>query len=248
MQNLSAVILAKNEEKQIASVIKNVTFAKEIIVIDDYSIDKTSTIAKKNKARVYKRHLEQNFAQQRNFGLQKAKYDWVLFLDADEVISKKLQTQIVKIKINTDYSAYLFKRIDLFWNKKLYFGEIKNIFVPRLVNKKQGQFVRTVHEVWHTHKKIKKIYEPLYHYSHPTLSEFIKKINFYSTLNAKVLYKKGQNTQAFDILFTPLLKFVYLYFFKFGFIDGVEGLVYSLMMSFHSFLSRAKLYLLLNND
>lgn len=248
MKNLSIIILTKNEEKQIASAIKSVSFGKEIIIVDDYSTDKTNIIAKKNNAKIHKHHLKQNFAEQRNFGMKKAKYNWVLFLDSDERISKELKEKIIRINDNSDCSAYLFKRIDLFWNKKMHFGETRNIFVPRLVNKNQGKFVRDVHEVWQTKKKVKKIHEPLYHYSHTSLSEFIKKINFYSSINAKVLYKKGQNTQVLDILFTPLLKFFYLYFLKLGFFDGIQGLVYSIMMSLHSFLSRAKLYFLLNND
>jgi len=91
---LSVVILTSDEEKNISGCLKSVSFADEVIVIDDGSTDATVTIAQKLGARVYTRKLD-DFASQRNYGLSVATGDWVLFVDADERVSKNLRNEIV---------------------------------------------------------------------------------------------------------------------------------------------------------
>jgi len=96
MNKLSVVILAKNEERQIVDCIKNVSFADEIVVIDDNSKDKTAELARENGAKVYTRKLD-NFSSQRNFGLSKTTNKWVLYMDADERITPELAKEIVSV-------------------------------------------------------------------------------------------------------------------------------------------------------
>ena len=74
------------------------------------------------------------------------------------------------------------------------------------------------------------------------MQSFLVKVNFYSTLNAQTFLREKKRTNVFDIFFTPIFKFMYTFFLKLGFMDGAAGFVYSFMMSFHSFLTRAKLY------
>ena len=105
---LSAVILTHNEERHIGSCMQSVKFADEIVVIDDASTDKTVSIAKKLGVTVYKRKLD-DFASQRNFALTKVAGEWVLFVDADERVTAKLQQEI-KQAINGDASAYKIPR------------------------------------------------------------------------------------------------------------------------------------------
>jgi glycosyltransferase involved in cell wall biosynthesis len=94
--NLSVIIIAKNEEGIIADCLKSVSFADEIIVIDDYSTDKTAAIAKKHGARVFL-HKMKDFADQRNYGLKKALGTWKLCIDADERVTPQLRDEIVRI-------------------------------------------------------------------------------------------------------------------------------------------------------
>src|SRR3989337_253209 len=106
--NLSAVILTKNEEKNIERCLKSLTFCDEIIIVDDYSEDKTLEKCQmfvfggrsNVKCQMFKRKLNGNFAEQRNFGLGKARGDWVLFIDSDEKVSKKLAEEIVEVTNN----------------------------------------------------------------------------------------------------------------------------------------------------
>ena len=91
---LSVVILTKNEEKNIERTLQSVRFADDIVVIDDNSDDNTFKIALDNGAMVYKRGLDNDFAAQRNYGIEKAKHDWILYIDADEEVSKELKQEI----------------------------------------------------------------------------------------------------------------------------------------------------------
>lgn len=244
---LSTVILAKNEEKNIIRAIESVEFSDEILVIDDFSIDKTAEIAKKMGVLVLQRRLEGDFSNQRNFGLQKSRGEWVLFLDADEYLSKELQREIGKVvnQANGQKSAYHIKRRDYIWGRELLHGELryarKQGFI-RLVKKGSGKWFSPVHEVFVAELKIGKLKSFIDHYPHPTVGEFLSEINFYSTLRAKELLRKGESTSLLWILVYPKIKFIMNYFIKFGFLDGSAGFLYAFMMSFHSFLVRVKLY------
>src|SRR5579862_3720199 len=92
---ISAVILTKNEEKNIEACLDSVSWCDEKIVIDDHSTDKTVDLAKKKDAKVYIRTMYNNFSDQRNYGLEKAKGDWILFIDADERVSSALWYEIM---------------------------------------------------------------------------------------------------------------------------------------------------------
>jgi len=250
---ISAVVLTKNEEKNIEGCIKSLWWCDEIIIIDDYSTDKTIKkiqnskfkIQNENtKLKIFKRHLNGDFAGQRNFGLEKAKGEWVLFIDADERVTPALVAEIKKKILKTRFSGFFLKRQDFWAGRWLKYGETGNIKLLRLGKKSAGKWERPVHEVWKIKGKIGTLKNPLLHYPHQTLAEFVKDINFYTDLNAKFFYQQGIKTSLWQILAYPLGKFFINYFGKRGFLDGLPGFVFTLFMSFHSFLTRAKLWIL----
>jgi len=252
--NLSAVVLTKNEEKNIERCLKALDFCNEIIVVDDYSTDNTKNQISKIKnqndklnIKILNNNLNNDFAQQRNFGLLKSSNDWVLFIDADEEVSKELKKEIVSLFHGSivKTNAFNLRRRDYFWNQELRYGEVKKVReqgIARLVRKNAGTWMGSVHEVFHTAKNIGQLYGFLNHYPHPTLKEFISDVNNYSSIRAEELFKRGVKTNIFEIIFFPFGKFIYNYFLNFGFVDGPAGFTYAFMMSFHSFLVRAKLY------
>ncbi len=240
---ITAVILTKNEEKNIVDCIESVSFCDEIIVIDDFSTDLTVDVARKAGASVFQHALDHNFAQQRNYGLEKAKSEWILFMDADERVSKDLQNEIVyKTTKDEGINGFFIKRDDIFHGKKLQFGETANIQLLRLAQKGKGKWKGAVHEMWHIEGKTSILESPLLHYPHQTINEFLAEINFYTDIRAKELYTKGVRVAWYDIILYPKIKFIQNYFFKMGFRDGTEGMIMAVMMSFHSFLVRGKLW------
>jgi glycosyltransferase involved in cell wall biosynthesis len=249
MKTLSCVILTKNEEKVIKKCIKSVDFCDETIVIDDSSTDKTVEIGKELGAKVYKRGLENNYAKQRNFALKKAKGKWVLFVDADEIVPPELKSEIVNV-INapaTNYLGYKIRRKDFLWGKELKHGEVGSVRLLRLARRKAGKWRRRVHEEWIILGRVGNLKSPLYHYPHPTLREFTTSVNRFSSLHAKANYGEGKRSNTLKILLWPILKFVRNYVFKLGFLDGMQGFMVAMIMSFHSFLAWGKLWMLQKN-
>ena len=245
---LSAVVLTKNEEKNIIDCLETVLFCNEIIVVDDNSTDRTGELVERfnnKKVKIFKRELNNDFSAQRQFGIEKAENDWILFVDADERISSNLATEILEnVTPNTKSGGFLIPRIDHIWGKKLNHGETGNVKLLRLFDKKKGKLIGKVHEKWETKDLVGKLTEPILHYPHPTISEFLREINFYTDLRAEELYKKGKKTNFVSIILYPKGKFLINYFVKLGVFDGIAGLVHALLMSFHSFLVRGKLWLL----
>jgi len=241
---ISAIVLAKNEEKQIKECLSGLQWFDEILVVDDNSEDDTIKIARDLGAKVFVHSLENDFAEQRNFGLNKAKGPWVLFVDADERVTSKLAEEIRNnIEKNTLIKGFYFQRKDFFINRWLAYGETGSVRLLRLARKGCGDWQRAVDEVWAIKGETKTLRSPLLHYSHLTLKDFLSSINERSTLNAKMFFQQEKKITLVEWL-KPLLKFIQNFIFRFGFLDGIAGFVFAALMSFHSFLVRGKLYLL----
>jgi glycosyltransferase involved in cell wall biosynthesis len=243
---ISTIILTKNEEKNIERCLASLKFVDEIIVVDDLSQDKTVELTKGKHAVVYERALANDFAGQKNFAMQQAKGDWILFVDADEELSKELADEIQKITTDKDNNieVYHLRRRDFFWGTELKYGETssaRNTGIIRLMKKGVGKWNGTVHETFQPTGSTGKLSGFLNHYPHQTIREFLQEVNYYSTVRAKELYKQGKKPNIFVTVAWPLGKFLYTYFFKLGILDGAAGFVYAFLMSFHSFLVRVKL-------
>lgn len=243
---ISAIVLAKNEEKNIKECLKSVAFCDEVLVIDDNSQDSTREIAKEMGAKVFVHALAGDFAAQRNFGLEKTSGEWVLFVDTDERVTPSLSEEIIQLVNNSiiQYSGFYLKRIDMIWKKKLRYGEVGNVRLLRLARKGSGTWKRRVHEYWDVKGKIEELKNPLFHYPHQTLSEFIQDIDFYSTLHAQQKKDDNEHSSIVKIILWPAVKFARNWIIRGGFLDGIPGLIHASLMSFHSFLSWSKLWIL----
>lgn len=251
---LSAVVLTKNEEKNIKECLKCLNFCDEILVIDDYSSDETIKEIKNFnlELKIFQRHLDNNFASQRNFGLGKAKGDWILFVDADERISAELAAEIraksSKLKAQSSINGFYLKRQDRFLGKWLKYGETASVKLLRLARKDCGQWQGKIHEVWQVKGKIGELKNPLLHKRDLTIAQFLERINFYSSIRSQELYQRGCRTNMCLVTAYPLAKFLQNYFLRFGFLDGVAGFIMAGMMSLHSFLVRGKLWIRQQNQ
>ena len=240
----SVIILTNNEQDNIGKCMSSVAWSDEIIIIDDYSNDKTTQIAQSRGAKVFKRRLNNDFSSQRNFGLKKAKNNWVLFLDADEILTAFLSEEIVRRlkNINPGVSGFCFKRTDHFINQWLKHGETSNVRLLRLAKKNSGSWIGKVHETWQIKGETEEFSNPILHHPHKNLTSLYEKINFYTGIRAKELSNKGVKSTLFQIVVYPVGKFIQNYVLRKGFRDGTAGMVFAISMSFHSFLVRVKLW------
>lgn len=240
---VSAIVLTKNEAKSLPRCLQSLLWCDEIVVIDNFSTDDTVKISHKYRGQVYQRDLGDDFAAQRNFGLQKARNDWVLFVDADEEVSSLLRQEITaKIQSQTSYQGFYLKRKDFFHGRWLKYGETGQTILIRLAKKNANHWFRPVHEVWQISGPVGYLKNPLLHYHQISLSGFLERINRYTSINAKYLFDQGRRETIFSVVFFPLAKFIQNYFLKLGFLDGFPGLIMAFLMSFHSLATRVKVW------
>lgn len=251
--NITGIVLTKNEEKNIERALMSLAFCDEIIVVDDGSTDGTLKAVQNSKIKVQilEHKMTEGFANQRNWVMTQAKNEWTLFLDADEEISSDLKDQILELQTKSQslqYSSFYLKRRDYFWGKELMYGEtlkLRNHGLIRLIKKGSGTWRGKVHEefipdVSPVHR-VGVLGAFINHYPHSTIKEFISEVNRYSSIRAQELFEAREASSVLNMVTYPTAKFILNYFFYLGFLDGPAGFVYAFLMSFHSFLVRAKL-------
>ena len=223
---ISALIIVYNEVNHIEEVINNISFADEIIVVDSFSTDGTlEELAKFKHVRTIKRKFK-NFADQRNFALQQATHDWVLFIDADERLTDQLKTEIITTINNpTDAVAFMFKRLYFFDKKRIYFSGFQSDKTYRLFKKNHVTYIedKIVHEMPQLDGKSEILKNNMLHYCFNNASHYKTKMEHYASLKALELFKKGKTATTFHFIFRPSYKFIVNYFFRLGFLDGKAG-------------------------
>jgi len=242
---ISAVVITKNEEENIEKCLKGLDFCDEIIVIDDCSTDKTVELAKKYNAQVFEREMVGDFSQQRNFGMEKCSGNWIVFVDADEEVSDELKKEITEmfLKASEEVSGFKVKRTDSFFGRQVKYGESGNVFLTRIVKTGKGIWKRRVHETLSVKGKVDLLKNNLIHNKSEDLFRLVSRINLQSELHAKAIYEEGKKSSLIKIIVWPIGKFIRNYIFKLGFLDGLAGFVFAMLMSMHSFLSWSELWL-----
>lgn len=245
--NLTAIVLTRNEEENIVDCLESVSFADEIIIIDDNSTDRTVDLARQFTKQIHTRSLQKNFSSQRNFALNLAHGKWILFVDADERVGENLKKEIIRVtKTEGRANGYFIHRVDTMWGKTLRHGEVSNINILRLGRKGFGKWKGRIHEKWKISGRKETLLSSLVHKPHPKVADFIKEIDLYTEVRAAELLEEGKKAGALSIIVYPFGKFVFTYFIKRGYKDGIAGFLYSSLMSLHSFLVRSKVYLKLH--
>jgi len=220
MNKLSVIIPTFNEESYIEDAIKSVSFADEIIVVDSHSTDNTKHIAISLGCKVIERKFD-NFSAQKNFALQYANGDWILFIDADERVTEKLKFEIQEVLQNPKYNGYKLKFPHFYMNRFLYHKVDK---VVRLVQNKDLKFTGDVHEKLHVPGRVGILENFMIHYTYKGLFSHLQKKDSYAWFQANELYKKNKKVTILHLIFKPMYRFFHAYIIKRGFLDGVPGL------------------------
>lgn len=225
---LSALIITYNEENNIESVIKDLDFAAEIIVIDSFSTDQTVAIASGFTNVKVVQHAFENYAKQRNFALNLAQNNWILFLDADERLGSELKDEIIEIIHQKEsHSAYYFYRTFMFKATKLHFSGWQTDKIFRLFQKDKAHYAlqKIVHEKLIVNGSIGKLKNKLIHYSYKDYSSYKQKMILYGKLKAKEEFSKGTQPHFFHFYIRPLYQFLYQYLIRMGILDGKKGII-----------------------
>jgi len=230
MEKLSVTIICGNEENNIEECIKSILWADEIILVDSYSKDKTIVIASKFEVKIFQNKWE-SFASQRQFALSKCTNEWVFSIDADERCSPLLADEI-KEKINfgtNNFAGYRMPRKSFFLNKWVKHGGWYPDYQLRLFKKQATVSERLVHEKYEVEGELGIMKNDLLHYTVSSISEYMQKVNQYSTLQS-IEKSKNRKINFLNMLFRPTLAFIQGYIFKGGFLDGITGLM---VVNFH---------------
>lgn len=237
--NLTAIILAKNEEKNIGPCIRSMLFAGEVLVIDDGSTDHTVELAKSLGARVVEHAMNGDWGQQQTFALSQAKYDWVFFIDADERMTPVLQQYIEKAIASGEKIAYRNVRLNYFWGQPLKHGGWFHDFGIHLVPK-EGTYVTGVVHPTIVHPYPEKRWPRcahMIHYPYKSWEHHMEKMNLYTTLAAKKYKEAGRTPHFVDIILHPVMAFIKMYILQAGWRDGKIGFI---MASLHYFYTMEK--------
>jgi len=241
MNNISAVIISKNEETNIAECLKSISWVSEIILVDAESTDKTLELAKNFTSKIFINKWK-GFVNQKKFALDQAANEWVLNIDADERVSPLLKEEIINL-MDQDIAGYYLRRENYFLGKRIKSCGWDNDYQLRLVRKSKTQLTdRLVHEGFTVDGKTKRLKNRLIHYTFTSIEKTINKINYYSSLRAEELFGKKKKVGGFTIISHGLTAFFRYFVSLRGYKDGIHGLIISLFNSFTTFLVYMKVW------
>ena len=240
MQTLTVIIPTFNEEKYIEDCLQSVSFANQIIIIDSFSSDATVTLAKKFGCEIIERKFD-NFSNQKNEAIQYAKSNWILFLDADERVTKKLKIEIENTINKAKLEAYKIRFPHFYMNRFLYHTENK---VTRLVKNNEIYFEGLVHEKLIHNGKAGVLDNFMIHYTYKGLFHYIKKKDSYAWFQAKMAKEKNKKATIIHLIFKPFYRFFHTYFIRKGFLDGIPGLAVATIDAYGVFSRYVKMILI----
>lgn len=231
---LSAVIIARNEEKNIGDCLKSVSFCDEKVVVDSGSTDETIAVAQSAGAKVFRRAFD-DFASQKNFAMQQASGDWLLFIDADERVSPELAGEIRQELADARADGYRLPRKNNLFGRWMRHGSHRGDRPLRLVRKGKAVFDGIVHESLRLEGREGGLNAPLLHYSTQTVDAYRKKLDLYTTLEARALKERGVRVSLAELWLRPSAVFLKQTLWQAGLLDGRQGLLFSWLSARYEF-------------
>jgi glycosyltransferase involved in cell wall biosynthesis len=238
---ISATIITCNEERKIARTIESLRCSDEILVVDSGSTDRTVEIAGNLGAKVIETHWR-GYSQQKNFAAEQAANDWILSLDADEVLSEALEAELWQLrKKGPTHDAYTMPRLAQYMGRWILHSGWYPDRKVRLYDRRKASWAgEFVHESVQVSGTLGHLKSNILHYSYDSLSEQMKSIDRYTTLAAQELVARGQKVHWRNLILDPMWTFARTYFFHLGFLDGLEGLTIAEMAAMYTYLRYAK--------
>lgn len=242
---LSAAMIARNEEKNLPRTLESVRWADEIVIVDSGSVDRTPEIAREFGAHHSFNRDFRGFSVQKTLAIEKCTSDWILLLDADEVVSPELAEEIRRTIANPQFEAYWVPRLNLFMDRWIRHGGFYPDHKLRLWRRGAARMEQVEpHATPQFDGPKGTLKHDLIHYAYPSLGLYLDHMNDYSSKSATMLAERGKASSALGFLWLALLNpaatFVKNYFFRLGFLDGIPGLIYHLNHSVYIHWKYAK--------
>lgn len=230
---LTAIIPTGNSESVVRACIESVLWANEILICDSYSNDQTLPICRDYPCRIVQRSYDTPSAQ-KNWALQQATHDWVLFVDSDERVTARLQAEILDtLKNETPFGGYKIPRLNYVWGRPVYHGGYWPDYQLRLFRRSVGRYDnRPVHENVELDGPSGVLQQPLIHYTHRTMTQTLGNLLVrWTPLEAVARQTRGEKFNLSALLLRPPAAFFYRYLWRQGYRDGWRGLILALIWS-----------------
>jgi len=244
-ENISVCITAGNEERNIRRCLESATWASEIVIVDSFSTDRTVEICREYTERVYQ-HEWLGYIGQKNLIKDLATGPWILFLDADEVISPGLRDEIAhefESGNAGDFAGYEFPRLVRYLGRWITHGDWYPDVKMRLFRKDKGVCGgKEPHDRTTVRGRVKRLTNPLYHYTYTDISNQMSTLNRFTSISAEGKFGEARPFGVSDLAFRPLFRFLRCYILKRGYRDGVPGLIIAGFTSFGVFTKYAKVW------
>ncbi len=243
MEKLSAVIITLNEEANIERCLKSLDWVDEILVVDSGSTDRTVEICEQYGARVLRTEWL-GFGRTKHFAVSQARHDWIFSIDADEEVTPELRDTIRRILINPDPEvAYRIKRYPYYLGQRVRFSGWQNDYPLRFFNRQSGNFnFKEVHEAVQFNGKVQRLEAPLKHFTYPTVSSHIQKMDRYTTLSVEETVQKQRSVTVVGAVLRAAFRFFKMYVLKLGFLDGRVGFILCFNSAFGIYLKYIKVW------
>jgi glycosyltransferase involved in cell wall biosynthesis len=270
--SISVLILTLNEELNIEACLESVAWCDDVVVLDSFSSDRTVDMARARGARVEQRRFD-NYAAQRNFGLNDIRYDngWVLMLDADERVTPELREEMrtAVAAAQPEAGLFLMRRRDHLFGRWIRRSSGYPTWFGRLVRVGRVRVERPINEEYHTDGTVGRLQQHLDHYPfNKGFGEWVDKHDRYSTMEANLRLqqrgervplgalfsadalrrRKAQKTLAYALPGRPLLMFLALYLLRGGFLEGRAGYTFCRLRAWYEFMIDLKYRELLRRE
>ena len=243
-ENISACVIAFNEERKIRRCLHSLTWCDEIVVVDSFSTDRTAEVCREFTDRVYQ-HEWLGYVGQRNTVREMARFSWILFLDSDEEVSPSLREEILAHfeRGHGKTVGYEFPRQVYYLGRWIRHGEWYPDVKLRLFRKDCGRTEgQEPHDKVVVNGPVKRLRNAIWHYTYDDLRDHFETLNRFSTITAQQKFVQGGPFRWSDILLRPPLRFLRGYFLRLGLLDGAHGFIIALASAYGAYMKYAKLW------
>lgn len=231
MGKISGCVITRNEEGRIERCLQSLSACcDELLVVDSGSTDQTREKAAAAGARVLQREWS-GYRSQKQFAVDAARYDWIVFLDADEQASEALIAELRQLREQgASHAAYRIPFRSIYLGRLLRFGDTARESHVRVFDRRRGRFGGyEIHEKIETEGSIGRLRGQILHDSYRDLAHQLEKLSRYARLMGEQMHAHGKRGSLSKLLFNPTWRFIRGYVLRLGFLDGWRGLVWSLI-------------------